>query len=91
MTLPEKMSLAFSFAHKSSEKVSYKNQCKKIPWKPPAWISSKGEEQEWRELLRQRTLTDGQQHHHLLEGAALVNVPVATKGGVRNAFGRYAT
>lgn len=36
-------------------------------------------------------LQTGQQHHHLLEGANLANVPVATKGGVRNAFGRYAT
>lgn len=36
-------------------------------------------------------LQTGQQHHHLLEGVNLANVPVATKGGVRNAFGRYAT
>ena len=35
-------------------------------------------------------LQTGQQHHHLLEGANLANVPVATRG-VRNAFGRYAT
>lgn len=35
-------------------------------------------------------LQKGQQHHHLLEGVNLANVPVATKGGVRNAFGRYA-
>lgn len=57
----KKMSLAFSFDHKSREKVSCKkkNWCKKILWKPPAWISSKGEEQEWDELFRQRTPAEG--------------------------------
>lgn len=88
----KKMSLAFSFDHKSREKVS----CKKKTDVRKSFGSLQPEYQVKEKSRSEMScsgsarLQKGQQHHHLLEGVNLANVPVATKGGVRNAFGRYA-